>query len=105
MGILSGFIKTKRYRKLSDGNYQVQSEWTSSDTVEFSDGTTLTAKMSSHKQNASTITSGTLGGDVVAPASTAYGTNQLRNIVMVNEDPGAGESVSYANGSIICVYE
>lgn len=105
MGIISGFIKTKRYRKLSNGSYQLQSEWASSDTIEMTDGTTLTEKMSSHKQNASTITSGTLGGDVAAPASTAYSSNQLRNIVMTDADPGAGVTTSYSNGSIICVYE
>lgn len=51
MGIISGFIKTKKYRKLSDNNYQIQSEWTSSDTVEFPDGTTLTNKINAHKHN------------------------------------------------------
>ena len=59
----------------------------------------------SHNQAASTITAGTFGGAVVAPASTAYTTNQLRNIVFTTTDPGAGASTSYANGSIICVYE
>lgn len=33
MSILSGFIKTKKYRLLDSGNYKLQSEWTSSDTV------------------------------------------------------------------------
>lgn len=44
MGILSGFIKTKRYRKTDQG-YILQSELTMSDTVNFSDGTTLTDKI------------------------------------------------------------
>lgn len=105
MGIISGFIKTKRYRKLSDGSYQLQSEWASSDTIEMTDGTTLTEKMSSHKHAASKITAGTLGGDVVAPASTAYTTNQLRNMVFTTTDPGKDVATSYSNGSIICVYE
>lgn len=39
MSILSGFLKTKKYRKLSDG-YQLQSEWTSAETVEFKNGGT-----------------------------------------------------------------
>ena len=40
MSILSGFLKTKRYR-LTDDGYKLQSEWTSSDTVEMGDGKTL----------------------------------------------------------------
>ena len=60
---------------------------------------------SSHNQAASTITAGTFGGQVVAPASTAYTTNHVRNQVFTTTDPGAGASTSYANGSIICVYE
>lgn len=119
MGILSGIIKTKRYRKLENGNYQLQSDYTHSDTVEFDDNTTLTVKISnineeisevknnisSHKQSASSITSGVFDGDVSVPSSTSYAENQLRNTVFTTEDPGAGATVSYANGSIICVYE
>ena len=104
MGILSGMIRTRRYRR-TDSGYVWQSEDTHESSVKFDDGTTLTEKMSSHKQNASTITSGTLGGDVVAPASTAYTTNQLRNMVFTTTDPGKDASTSYSNGSIICVYE
>lgn len=40
MSILSGFLKTKKYRKSNDG-YQLQSEWTSSETVEMKNGRTL----------------------------------------------------------------
>ena len=105
MGILEGFIKTKRYRKLADGNYQIQSELTMSDTVEFADGTTLTEKMDNHTHAASKVTAGTLGGQVVAPAGTDYTTNRLRNIVFTTEDPTDGVSTSYVNGTIICVYE
>ena len=60
---------------------------------------------SSHNQAASTITAGTFGGQVVAPASTAYTTNHIRNGVFTTTDPGAGASTSHANGSIIYVYE
>lgn len=63
------------------------------------------AAPSSHNQAASTITAGTFGGSVIAPASTAYTTNQLRNTVFTTSDPGANASTSYVNGSIICVYE
>lgn len=40
MSLLSGFFKTKKYRKTEDG-YKLQSEWTSASTVELADGTTL----------------------------------------------------------------
>jgi len=40
MSILSGFLKTKKYRKTSSG-YKLQSEWTNSETVEMPDGSTL----------------------------------------------------------------
>lgn len=40
MAILSGFFKTKKYRKTSDG-YKLQSEWTNAETVEMPDGSTL----------------------------------------------------------------
>lgn len=60
---------------------------------------------SGHNQAASTITAGTFGGQVVAPASTAYTTNHVRNGVFTTTDPGAGASSSYANGSVIYVYE
>ena len=40
MGIVDGFVKFKKYKKTSDG-YKLQSEWTSSETVEMNDGNTL----------------------------------------------------------------
>ena len=58
-----------------------------------------------HNQAASTITAGTFAGQVVAPAGTDYTTNRIRNSVFTTTDPGAGASVSYANGSTIDVYE
>lgn len=60
---------------------------------------------SSHNQAASTITAGTFAGQVIAPASTAYTTNMIRNGVFTTTDPGAGVSTSHANGSLIFVYE
>lgn len=111
MSILSGFIKTKKYRKTETG-YQLQSEWTSSDTVEMTDGKTLTDtvasvknQITSHSQGASTITAGTFHGDVTAPPSANYAANMIRNTAFTTTDPGEGTSTSYANGSIICVYE
>lgn len=44
MSILSGFFKTKKYR-LTDSGYKLQSEWTSSETVEMNDGSTVEEKM------------------------------------------------------------
>ena len=107
MGIISGFLKTKRYRKLSDGSYKLQSEWTSSDTVEMADGKTLTDKIKSHSQNASDITGGTFKGQVSAPNGTDYDTNRMRNLVLLPEerDPGEGATTTYVSGSIICVYK
>ena len=45
MSILSGFEKIKRYNKKSNG-YQLLSHWTSSDTVEMGNGSTLTTAWS-----------------------------------------------------------
>lgn len=41
MSIKEGFLKAKKYKKTSDDQYQLQSQWTSSNTVEMDDGTTL----------------------------------------------------------------
>lgn len=70
MSILSGFIKCERYRFLDNGNYQKQSEWTSDQSVEMSDGSTLKDTINSlknalnnksetqHKHSATDINSG-----------------------------------------------
>lgn len=63
------------------------------------------AAAASHTQAASTITAGTFGGQVIAPAGTDYTANRMRNTIFTTADPGANASVSYANGSIIAVYE
>lgn len=57
MSILSGFLKTKKYRKKDDGNYQLQSEWTSSETVEMADGNTLETNLGSIKGITSSLSS------------------------------------------------
>lgn len=110
---MMNFIRTKRHRK-TDSGWVLQSEWTHASTVEFTDGTTLETKMatvtgqvSSHTHQASDIKGGTLSGQVNVPTDTNYSTNQLRNIVFLSEesDPGEGTVSSYANGSLICVYE
>ena len=123
MGILSGFIKTKRYRK-TDSGYKIQSEWTHSDTVEMSDGTTLTEKMASHSHSdvRSTDNTYTLAiqgdGNVVLynnsddTVSAVWAMNAIVNSlakksdsVFTTSDPGVGATVSYADGTFICVYE
>ncbi|MBO7078649.1 MAG: hypothetical protein J6W64_02415 [Bacilli bacterium] len=46
MAITTGFLKYKRYIKLSNGNYQLVSHWTSSDTVQMSgSGNTLSTDL------------------------------------------------------------
>lgn len=40
MSILTGFLKTKKYRK-TDSGYKLQSEWTSAETVQMASGITL----------------------------------------------------------------
>lgn len=61
------------------------------------------AASSSHNQAASTITAGTLGGKVNANASAmATLTNaQVRDMVVLDSDPGEGASVSYNPGTIV----
>ena len=56
MPITSGFKKTKKYRKLSDGNYQLQSEWTSASTVEMDNGNTVETEMTTHDTQNNTTT-------------------------------------------------
>lgn len=46
-----------------------------------------------------------VSGNLTVGASTRYTTNQVRNGVLVTEDPGEGATVSYGSGSIIYVYE
>ena len=40
MSILSGFLKTKKYRLLDTGDYKLQSEWTSAQTTYMDDNET-----------------------------------------------------------------
>lgn len=56
MSILSGFFKTKKYRKTSDG-YKLQSLWTSSQTVEMNDGNTAETNLGAIKGITSSLAS------------------------------------------------
>lgn len=60
-----------------------------------------------HMHGASQIAPGTMGGKVMANASAAakYAEAQMRDIVLLPSDPGVGAQVSYANGTVIHVYE
>ena len=57
MSILSGFFKTKKLRRMADGNYKLQSEWTSSETVEMADGNTAEENLGSIKGITSSLAS------------------------------------------------
>lgn len=56
MSILSGFFKTKKYRK-TDSGYKLQSEWTSSQTVQMDDGKTLEENLGAVKGITSSLSS------------------------------------------------
>ena len=67
MAIKDGFKKYKRYIRLDDGNYILDSEWTHAATVEFDDGKTLAYRMEELKKSVSD------GKKAVAGAITAKG--------------------------------
>lgn len=105
---LSNFSITATATELNvlDGITATTAELNYCDGVTSNIQTQLNGKASSsHNQSASTITAGTFGGQVVAPAGTDYTTNRIRNSVFTTSDPGVGVSVSYPNGSTIDVYE
>lgn len=56
MSILSGFFKTKKFRKTSDG-YKLESLWTSSQTVEMNDGNTAETNLGAIKGITSSLAS------------------------------------------------
>lgn len=90
--------------------YSATSSITSGSTALITSGAVYTGlagkAASSHTHAASNITAGTFSATgVVAATGTDYTTNRIRNTVFTTTDPGAGVSSSYANGSIICVYE
>ena len=62
--------------------------------------------LASHTQDASTITAGTLGGEVQANATAAatLGNAQVRNIYAGTEDLTAGTS-ALTTGTLYFVYE
>lgn len=88
MAILSGFFKTKKYRKTSDG-YKLQSEWTNSETVEMSDGSTLKATTDSFDTRLGAL-------------ETALDGKQIR--VLTESQYNALSSADKNNASIIYFY-
>lgn len=102
---LSELSADSTHRLVTDTEKSTWNAKADASTVSSLSSTVAGKANSSHNQAASTITAGTFGGQVVAPASTAYTTNMIRNGVFTTTDPGAGVSTSYANGSLIFVYE
>ena len=59
-----------------------------------------------HNQSADTITAGMLGGEVTANHDAMASSDaQVRDIVFVMTDPGAGVISDYPSGTVILVYE
>lgn len=56
MAILSGYEKYKRHLKVDDENYKLVSEWTHADTVEMTDGKSLSDFSNDMTNNLSDIT-------------------------------------------------
>ena len=102
---LSELAADSTHRLVTDTEKSTWNSKADASTVNSLSSTVAGKANSSHNQAASTITAGTFAGNVVAPASTTYTTNIIRNGVFTTTDPGAGVSTSHANGSIIYVYE
>ena len=78
MSILSGFFKTKRYRKTADG-YKLESNWTSGNTVELDDGNTVQNNVGAIK-GITTSTSVTEEGYAADATTVAALNNSLSKI-------------------------
>ena len=78
MSILSGFFKTKRYRKTADG-YKLESNWTSGNTVELDDGNTVQNNVGAIK-GITTSTSVTEEGYAADATTVAALNNSLGDI-------------------------
>ena len=64
-----------------------------------------TKDVTEHTQPASTITSGTLSGQVIAQTNTDYTTAALRNVAFDGTDPGENTYSNLPNGSVLMIYE
>lgn len=67
----------------------------------------LSTGVPEHEHSAADVTAGTLAGKVQAnpEAMAVVGEAQLRDVVLVTTDPGAGAASSYPDGTVILVYE
>ena len=103
MSILSEFKKIKRYVKESSG-YKLLSQWTSSQTVEMDDGTTLQHKMKSVDDSLASkapIESPDLTGIPKAPtASAGTNTSQIANTAFVQSAISNHNTSSSAHSDI-----
>ena len=103
MSILSEFKKIKRYVKESSG-YKLISQWTSSQTVEMDDGTTLQHKMKSVDDSLALkapIESPNLTGTPKAPtASAGTNTTQIANTSFVQSAVSNHNTASSAHSDI-----
>lgn len=94
MSILFGFFKTKKYRKIDDSVYKLQSEWTSSDTVEFEDGKTAQEKLGAINGITDSLT--TNKSDIAASAAAVKilqdtkqnGSLAVKNRVVITDNNG-----------------
>ena len=84
MSILSGFFKTKRYRKTADG-YKLESNWTSGNTVELDDGNTVQNNVGAIK-GITTTTSVTEEGYAADATTVAALNNSLNTLYLPNGD-------------------
>ena len=101
MAILQGFDKQKRYITDEYKDHKLISEWTHSDTVEFSDNQTLTTKMAAVKTAIETtlpnsiaaklpLAGGTVTGTLILSRTTdASGTADNRPALIVGGQPTA----------------
>ncbi len=84
MSILSGFFKTKKYRKTSTG-YKLQSEWTSGSSVEMADGNTAETNLGAIKGITDSLTATSSNVALSAKA----GTNLQTQINELNTKTGS----------------
>ena len=104
MSILSGFFKTKKYRKTPNG-YKLQSLWTSSETVEMGDGNTVETNLGAIQGITSSLAT---ENDNYALSATA-GKNLQDQITTVNTDleyktyAAATGDAAYFTADIICI--
>lgn len=67
----------------------------------------LEESLQTHTHSADRITGGMAGGKLTANSASAqkYAEAQMRDIVLLPSDPGEGTQVSWADGTVIHVYE